>query len=163
MKKRSILAFATAATIGMAGAGSYAAWDALSASSTGTMIVPARIEITATDMNEMTASRDVSNLPVFSGNASFDLTSAKDTTGKNFELTISVKDNGTEVSASAYTVDVKKGADVIALVDGKYVDKSLTATNTTYAVVITLTDTADAYGLANKTLDVDITGKLVNQ
>lgn len=160
MKKKTLLTFATAAAICATTVGSYAAWDQLSASTSGDLTVN-RIAVSATQsMTNSTADRAIDANPTFTSNATFDLSSAAKYSSKisGFQLAVEVKNGGTIVDPTNYTVSVKKGGtEVTNLLD----NNPTYAVEQSYEVVVTLKDEYASTVTAEQTLTVNVTGELV--
>lgn len=163
-----ILGFAAATAICAASAGSYAAWDNVTAVSNGSIKVASRIDVSSTSMGTFSETRELAQSPFYDANATFNLSSVETAlqSNMNFELSISVKNGGTEVESSAYTISVvPKDGTAITPTGNKFIDESpkFGANAAVYGVKLTLADTSAGYALAGATLEVNVTGLLVSK
>lgn len=147
MKKSSLLSLLTAAAIVTTSAGTFAAWDNLTATSTGTLSVPNdSVEVTKVDMGTIAVKTNAleGSEVVFAGEASFTVTDAGDKIG-SLNVVPEVKDGDTvindagkvEVTATpqaAYAKGSNKYDVVLKVKDSTLAGKTLTVSLTATAV-----------------------------
>lgn len=153
MKKSTILTFATAAAVLATSAGTFATWDKLNATATGTVTLRDPAVVSTTDLtafsseNESTYGAD----PVYTSTATFNITGVP-TTGYELNVTPVVKDENGDIATSLVTVDatVQGGADI--------------TDNTAKTVDVKVTALEDGKSsLAGKNLTVEVKGEIVKK
>lgn len=166
MKKSTLLSLATVGTIVATSIGTFAAWDVTEATSNGTLGTVNRVVVTSdADSVSYTATRTLNDVPVYTGSASYDLTTAKGVVedGKaQLDLAVVVKADG-EIINTGYTLSVKRqgASSDLTLTSGKYTDSAATLdANNKYDITVTLMDDADGQKLVGKALTVEVTGTL---
>ncbi len=155
MKKSTILSLATAGAIVATSAFTFAAWDKLEDTATGTVTIRAAADVQATNINTFTETAnfgDATNLPSYEGTAKFTLENIpKDLTGYDFKVELD--------DAKIDTTSVKDNVDV------KFVDNFTAADNGLngeHDVTVTITpkDEAAKATLSGKELNVTIKGSV---
>lgn len=151
MNKKTILGLLTGAAIVAATTGSYAAWDQLSATTTGTLKIGKPITITATTVafDDETVNKEIheNDFPAYTGKVTFTPDLA-DKGSANLQVRLAATVSNLE--SGDYTLTYKKGNDI--LVDG--IDTTVPSAAQEYFVIVTLTDTAKAKVSANA---IDVT------
>lgn len=151
MKKSTILTFATAAAVLATSAGTFAAWDKISDTQTGTLTYANSVTINETldAPAKVTYDLGTETIPDAQANVTFKVDD-KDKRAGVLTVVPTVKQGEADlVTEGKVKVTVKKGGE--ALVDNK--DSSI-AENNDYTVVITPTDTATFNDLNGATLSV---------
>lgn len=166
MKKSTLLSLATVGTIVATSIGTFALWDVTEATSEGTLGTVNRVVVTS-DASPVayTATRTLNNAPVYTGSASYDLSSADgvvDASKAQLDLEVVVKAGG-DIITSGYTLNVKRqgASSDLTLTSGKYTDTAATLdVDNKYDITVTLMDDADGQKLVGKALTVEVTGTL---
>lgn len=144
MKKSTLLSFATAAAIVVTSAGTYAAWDQLDSTSTGTInfrnattvSLPATMTFTTTDtINEVPEATAMTTLKLEN------MPAAEKLTGYTLEYTTEVTSAGSPIEPAKYTAEVTDAT-------------KTELTNGTHDITVKVTPKADSV--------VDFAGKEVN-
>ena len=158
--KKRLLGVMTASAIVITVAGSYAAWDLLTATSTANVTFN-RVAVTTTSTNvELTTPERVLNTetpPSYSGDVTFNITGIPSDKRGNLNFVSIVRDDKNEiVDNTAYELTVKQGNNII---DN---DHPSTVGNgeETYTVTITPKGDDNGIALANKVLSVQIDATL---
>ncbi|MGI6200651.1 MAG: hypothetical protein ACOYJA_07785 [Christensenellales bacterium] len=155
-KAKTLLTALTAAAMLATCAVSFAAWDQLSATSSGTVTFDKPITVATTDMGAMTPQQTaLGDLPVATGTVTFTVEKPAD---KEVELNLApvVKNGETDVTDKFDVAISQDGADngLTGNTDAK-VDAS-----NVYKVTVTPKDSAEAKALADTPLTVDVTATL---
>lgn len=153
MKKSTILTFATAAAVLATSAGTFAAWDVMDATATGTVTLRNPAVVSTEDLttfaseNESTYGAD----PVYKSTATFNITGVP-TTGYELKVTPVVKDGNGDIATNLVKVDATvQGSADITDNNAKTVDVQVTA----------LKDGESS--LAGKNLTVEVKGEIVKK
>lgn len=153
--KKSMLGLLTASAIVVTTVGSFAVWDTLEATSTGTLSIASPIVVSKVDMGALTETRNWDAVPEYAGEVSFSVEGLADTSGSQLTLAPVLKEGDSVIEASKYTVEITQdGAD--NGLSGN-VDSKVDSTNK-YKVVVK--PNADATDLGGKSLTLEITGTL---
>lgn len=155
ISKKGMLGFLTASAIVVTTVGSFAVWDTLETTSTGTLTVASPIVVSKVDMGALKETRNWDAVPEYDGTVTFNVAGLADTTGSQLTLAPVLKDGDTVIGADKYTVEISQdGADngLTGLVDSK-----VDAAN---AYKVTVKPNADATDLGGKSLTLEVTGTL---
>lgn len=150
MKKSTLLSLATAGAIVATSMGTFAAWDTMSVSTSGTVTLRNPITIEAPAMLAATETANYGETPTYESKAEFTVTNAP-TTGYKLTPSVVVKNGENTVTDADVTV---------AVLDDK---ESAADVNGVHKVTITMTpkDTVAAKTLAGQELTVEVTGTIV--
>lgn len=170
-KAKLLLTLAMAAAVVSTAAVSFAQWDTLSATATGTVTLTKPIVVTASkDETYSVASKDANTgVSTYSGEvtiAAADVpASQKDTT--QLELTPKVSDGSTDVTSN-FTVTVEKDgatAGTVTATGNTTTDAApdLTGANNTYTVKLVPNDDDATKALAGRALNVEVEAKLTTK
>lgn len=153
--KKSMLGLLTASAIVATTVGSFAVWDTLETTSTGSLTVRKPVVVSTQAMANFT-SLEEGGMPVYSTPVTFnvaDLPASE--TASTLTLTPEIKNGDTDVTDKFNVTIVGTGDD--ALTDN--VDSKVGAANN-YTVKVTPNDTAEAKALADTALTVNIKATL---
>lgn len=158
MKKSTLLSLLTAGAVIATSAGTFAAWDQTTATSTGELSFdkPVTIATTSTPTYAQTGTRTYGEKPVATGNVEFNVSG----TGNKAKLTLTavVKDKTTDEVVSGVDVTFKKGS--TDLENG--IDDTVADASNTYTVTLTPSSDNASEALTNS-LKVEVTGTLENK
>lgn len=158
LNKKSMLGFMTASAIVVTTVGSFAVWDKLSDTATGTVTFAKPVAVTATPITTFSEERTIGgSVPTYSAEVTFNVADIPDE--KKGELTLSgvLKNGVTDVSSNDYSIEfTQEDSSVTESVDTT-VDNNK---NNVYNVKITPKDTDGAKDLAGTALTVEVTGEL---
>lgn len=156
--KKKLLGFLTAAAIVVTTVGSFAVWDTLKATNTGTLTVSAPMTVATVDMGALTETRTDNEAPVYSNDVIFTTSGIPKDAQKQLKLEYDIKNDGQSVKDNFAVVITGTGNDVVE----NNVDATVGESNT-YTITVTPNDNAAAQGLAGKPLTVEVTGTLANK
>lgn len=161
ISKKSLLSLLTVSAIVVTMAGSYAVWDQLSSKATAKLALDKPVIATMSMSSDFAASGDrtLGQERSYTNTATF---TADNIDGQSVKATITAKvvnkDDPTDTCGSNFDVTIAK--DGTTLTDG--VDTSVAATNN-YTITVTPNNNisaADRQILANKNLEVEVSGEL---
>lgn len=153
--KKSMLGFMTASAIVVTTVGSFAVWDTLTETSSGTLTVANPIVVTAADMGQMTETRTWEKVPEYEGSVTFEVAGLNDTTNTMLTLDPVLKNGEVAVDTNKYDITITQTEAENGL--GGMIDSKVEQSNE-YKVVVT--PKAEAIDLAGKELTLEVTGTL---
>ena len=156
--KKQLLGILTAAAIVVTTVGTFAVWDTIEGTSTGTVTLAEPIMVTAENMT-FTEAKTMGDLPTYSGEAVFKVANVEDLSKVRLALEATISDGETPVSNTDVTVSITQSGD--ATFNGS-LDTDLAETNT-YTVTVKPNDTDAAKALAGKSLSIAIKGTLASK
>lgn len=158
LNKKSMLGFMTASAIVVTTVGSFAVWDKLSDTATGTVTFAKPVAVTATPIAMFNEERMIDGtVPTYSADVTFNVADIPE--GKKGELTLSgvLKNGVTDVSSDDYSIEFTQEDNSVTESVDTTVDNNK---DNVYNVKITPKDTDGAKDLAGKALSVEVTGTL---
>lgn len=147
MKKSTLLSFATAGAIVMASAGTYAAWDTLTADKTATLNFGTPVVLTMDSLGEGNASQrtTLGEAPKIETTAVINLENSDDL-GEKIELIPTIEGTVPLTPGTDYTLEIaadttySQGEVQTETANTKFYDSNVTAGTKTYKITITLTE-----------------------
>ena len=147
MKKSTLLSFATAGAIVMASAGTYAAWDTLTAEQETTLNFGNPIVLTMDSLAEGTATKRTAlkEAPKIETTATINLENS-DKLGTGIELTASIEGDTALTAGDDYTLEIvadntySEGKVSKTTDNTTFTDANITSGAKTYKITITLTE-----------------------
>lgn len=168
-KAKFLLTLAAAAAVMSTAAMSFAQWDTLKATATGTVTLAKPIVVTASANTSYTSnSKDnASGAPIYTGDITVAAADVPDAskTGVEMKLTPKVsKSDGTDVTTN-FVVSVEKGGADLTADAGTATDTAptLDGTDNTYTVTLVPNDTDEAKALAGEELNVKVEAELATK
>ena len=156
--KKSMLSFLTVSAIVATTVGSFAVWDPLETTSTGTLSVASPIVVSTAEMAPLTETRTWDEVPTYTGNVEFTVEGLAKPEDAQLTLTTALKEGDTIIDSSKYDVEITQTDADSGLTGG--VDSNVGASNE-YQVVVK--PKADATDLGGKTLKLEVTGTLAKK
>lgn len=153
--KKSMLSFLTVSAIVATTVGSFAVWDTLTATSTGSLSVASPIVVGKVDMGTLNETRNWEAVPEYDGTVTFSIAGLPDKSNTKLTLEPVLKEGDTIIPTSDYTVEISQDGVDNGLTGN--VDTTLEDSNV-YKVVVKPND--DATTLGGKNLTLEVTGTL---